>query len=98
MTNIGRFAIGVLAGGAWNLASLSCLAQLLRAWLGQKPSQRRAIGWLLIKFPVLYGLAVFLFVQHVVSPATFGIGFTVVLVMVLGWLAWKPRWLASARL
>jgi hypothetical protein len=74
-----RIAIGVAAGGAWNLFSFFCLANLLRAWLGPKPSMKRAIGWLLIKFPCLYAAAVLLFVRREISLIAFGVGFTVVL-------------------
>ena len=38
------WALSFAAGGAWNLASLFCLAHMLKAWLGPMPSQRRAIG------------------------------------------------------
>jgi hypothetical protein len=80
-----RMALGILLGGAWNLASLWCLAHLLGAWLGRPPSRRRALGWLLLKFPLLYALAFAAFRCPSVSVVGFGIGFTVVLVMAIGW-------------
>ncbi len=92
-----RLAFGVLAGGLWNLTSLWCLAQLLRAWLGPKPSQRRAIGWLLVKFPFLY-VGIFFLMRHpAVSLLGFGIGFTVVLVVAVGVLAFQTRQTVVAR-
>ncbi len=75
---------GILAGGAWNLASLWCLMRLLDAWLGSHPSRRRAIGWLLLKFPLLYLLVFVVFRRPAVSLVGFGIGFTVVLAVVVG--------------
>jgi hypothetical protein len=80
-------AIGLLAGGAWNLTSLLVLSQLLNAWLGPNRSNRRVVGWLLVKFPLLY-LAFFAMYQFkVVSLIGFGIGFTVVLAAAVGTFA-----------
>lgn len=78
-----RLALGVLAGGLWNGASLWCLANLLQAWLGPSPSQRKVIGWLLVKFPLLYVLAFGALKLPPVSLIGFGIGFTVTLVAVM---------------
>ena len=83
-----RVAAGMLAGGAWNLASFWCLARLLRAWLGHaQPSKRRVVGWVLLKFPLLY-IAVFgLLRLPCIAPLGFGLGFTLVLaVMLLGFV------------
>ena len=87
-----RLALGVLAGGLWNAASLWCLASLLNAWLGPVPSQRRVIGWLAVKFPLLYVLAFGALKLPSVSLIGFGIGFTVTLVAVMASL-WRlaPR-------
>ena len=85
------FALGVVTGGAWNLAGLWCLARLLAAWLGPTPSRRRAIGWVLLKFPLLY-LVLFSVLSHaMVSAMGFGAGFSLVLLIILGW------WLAQRR-
>ena len=80
---LGRFAaLSLLAGGLWNLCSLLCLTQLLHAWIGPRASTRRAIAWLLVKFPLLYA-AIFLLIQRsIVSIGWFGAGFTVVLAAV----------------
>jgi hypothetical protein len=75
----GRCALSLVAGGIWNLASLWLLTRLLGAWLGPRPSTRRAVGWLLLKFPMLYLAAFMLLHQPSVSVIGFGIGFTVVL-------------------
>ena len=84
-------ALGMLVGGVWNLASLWCLSRLLQAWLGPQPSRRRAIGWVLLKFPLLY-LALFGLLSHsMVSAVGFGAGFSLVLLMMLGW------WIARRR-
>ena len=82
-------AIGVAAGVAWNGASLWCLTQLLRAWLGPQPSRRRAIIWVVVKFPLLYALTFFLLRNAKVSIVGFGIGFSVVLFAAIGVLWWK---------
>ena len=92
-----RLALDLFIGGVWNLASLWCLAQLLSAWLGPQPSQRRAIAWLLVKFPGLYVLAFMLIWKQLVAPVGFGVGFTMVLVMLVGWyIANLPRLIAPS--
>jgi len=83
--------LGVLAGGAWNLASLWCLTQLVRAWLGPQPSRRRAIVWLAVKFPLLYAAIFLIFHRGMVSIVGFSIGFSVVLMVAIGWLWWKTQ-------
>ena len=75
-------ALGLLAGGLWHLASLGCLAQVLAAWLGPRPSRRRAVLWLLPKI-ALYGGAFQLMQWPALSPLGFGLGFTLVLMTVL---------------
>ena len=78
-----RAAAGVIIGGAWNLASLWCLMQMLQAWVGPKPSQRRAIIWLLVKFPLLYAGIFLIFQTKAVPFGAFGIGFTLVLLVAM---------------
>ncbi len=73
--------LGIAAGAAWNLASFWCLIRLLGAWLGPKPSTKHAVAWLLVKFPLLYALIVLLFRIPSLSPAGFGAGFSLVLVI-----------------
>ena len=87
-----RFFAGLLAGAAWNAASVWCLGRLLRAWLGPAPSTRRAVGWLAVKFPLLYLLVFLLISQPGISVAGFGCGFTLVLAGVVAWYALRvPR-------
>lgn len=89
-------AIGMLVGGAWHLASLWCLASLLAAWLGPQRSQRTVLGWLLVKFPLLYGAAILLLRHPSMSIAGFALGFTVVLVAVIAGVArGLPRMMPS---
>lgn len=83
----GGAALGIVAGGGWNLASLWCLAQLLDAWLGPHRSTRRVIGWLLIKFPLLYAVAYGLLRLPGVSLIGFSVGFTAVLAAAVALLA-----------
>lgn len=92
-----RPALSVAAGGAWNLASLWCLGQLLQAWLGPQPSRRRVIGWLLVKFPLLYLLAFGVIRSPLIAPEGFGAGFTVVLAAVVGWYAFHLHHLTLSR-
>ena len=75
----GRLALGLTAGGLWNMANLFCLGRLLTAWLGPQPSTRRVVGWLFVKFLGLYALAVWLLREPAIHPVGFGAGFTVVL-------------------
>lgn len=89
-------AMGVLAGGVWNIASLWCLANLLNAWLGRAPSQRRAIGWLLVKFPLLYALAFLVMKLPSASLIGFGIGFSITLAAMLVTL-WRLAPLRASR-
>ena len=90
-----RAGIGVLVGGVWNLASLWCLTRLLDAWCGSHPSHRRVIGWLLVKFPLLYLAVILLFVKRAVPLPAFGAGFTIVLVVAVASLAASMRSLAK---
>lgn len=80
-----RIAFGVAVGGVWNLASLWCLIRLVNAWLGTSPSRTRVVGWLLVKFPLLYLVAFAALWTRMIPAVGFGIGFSVVLlVTVLG--------------
>lgn len=86
-----RAALGVFAGGVWNLANLWCLTRLLGGWLSSQRSKRLVVGWLLVKFPLLYAAA-FLMLRHpAVSMIGFGIGFSVVLVTAVCILARHAR-------
>ena len=90
-------ATGILAGGSWNLASLWCLAHLLNAWLGPQRSRRLALGWLILKFPLLYVLAFGFVRASIGSLVGFGVGFTLVLIVVVGGLAIRARPLSATR-
>jgi hypothetical protein len=74
---------GLLAGGVWNLVNLWCLSRLLAAWLGPQRSTARVVRWLVIKFPLLYGVAWLLLSRAWVSMVGFGVGFTLVLLAAL---------------
>ena len=86
-----RLGAGVLVGGAWNLASLGCLMRALSAWLGPTPSRRRAVAWLLVKLGGVYPLAWLLLRHPAVSALGFGIGFSLVLVVILAHVVWAAR-------
>ena len=86
-----RAAVGVFSGGAWNLANLWCLTRLLAAWLGPQRSTKRVVGWLVVKFPLLY-LLVFQLLRHpAMSIVAFGVGFTIVLLTAVTFLAVRAR-------
>ena len=90
-------ALGIVGGGMWNLLNLWCLIRLLRAWLGSQRSSRRVLGWLLLKFPLLYGLLFVVFRHQTISLLGFGIGFTVVLLAALGVLAASAHQMMGVR-
>lgn len=92
-----RAVMGVLAGGVWNLASLWCLTRLLNAWLGPQPSKHRAIWWLLAKLFLLSVLVFGILRAHWVSLVGFGIGFTVVLLVVVGSISFRAQQMAVGR-
>ena len=87
----GRMALGVLAGGAWNLVNLWCLTRLLSSWLGPRRSTKRGIMWLAVKFPLLYLLAFSLLQHPAVSIVGFSVGFSVVLMTAVAFLALRAR-------
>ncbi len=89
-----RLAVSLLAGGTWHIMSLGCLTRVLAAWLGPQPSRRRAVGWLLLKLS-LYGGAFAMMQWQAVSALGFGLGFTLVLVIVLAVFAVSARRLAG---
>lgn len=76
-------ALGVAAGGIWNLASLWCLTRMLHAWIGPNASQKRAVFWVLIKFPLLYSAIFILFHKRLVPLAAFSVGFSIVLLIAM---------------
>ena len=88
-------AFGILAGGLWNLANLWCLGRAFGVWLGAQssaPTRRslqrairwRSAGWFVLKFPVLYGLAIGLFLMKPdLSLPGFVLGFSVMLAAAL---------------
>lgn len=92
-----RAAVGVLTGSLWNLASLWCLTRLLGAWLGPQPSRRRVMGWIVVKFPLLYLCAFMLLRSSSVSLLGFGVGFSVVLIGAVGWLTFHTSQLFAVK-
>ncbi|MBI4342495.1 MAG: hypothetical protein HY599_03920 [Candidatus Omnitrophica bacterium] len=80
-------AAGLLAGAAWNFASVWTLSRLLNAWLSPQRSRRHVVGWLAAKLAVLYPLAALFLQTYPGTAVGFGIGFTVALLVVIGWYA-----------
>lgn len=81
-------AIGVFVGAIWNFLNLICLTQGLTVWfdlndnrLDYRPRSRwYKIGLFVVKFPLLYGSAIWLLMNPQVSKVGFGSGFTVMIV------------------
>ncbi|PIQ83932.1 MAG: hypothetical protein COV75_04850 [Candidatus Omnitrophica bacterium CG11_big_fil_rev_8_21_14_0_20_63_9] len=80
MTITDPLMLGTLAGLLWSLANVWGLARLSTVWLRDGASRTRTLLWFFIKFPCLYAVAIWLLLQPAVSPAGFGIGFTLVLI------------------
>ena len=79
--------VGFLAGVSWHVLSLSCLRQLLAAWLRPRPSTRSVVGWLLVKVALVLALAAGLARAPMPGLLGFGIGFTASLLFVTTWFA-----------
>lgn len=92
-----RLFLGLLAGAAWNTASLWCLSRLLGSWIGPSPSRRRALMWLPVKL-LLYAAAWWLLSRPAVSLIGFSLGFTLVLAAAAGRLLLRARRMAFARI
>ena len=82
-----RAVAGMITGATWNLANLWCLRQLLTTWLGSKQSTPRVVAWLAVKFPLLYLAAWWLLSRPAISLIGFGIGFTMVLIVMISFQA-----------
>lgn len=89
-----EIALGVAAGMLWNAASLWCLGQLLRVWVGPGASKRRVAMWVVVKFPLLYAAALWLLTHPAVSVVGFGLGFTMMLTLAGLWMLLSARRLA----
>ncbi|MDP3703325.1 MAG: ATP synthase subunit I [Candidatus Omnitrophota bacterium] len=73
-------ALGILAGGLWNVANVWCLARALGVWLSPKLAPRRhQVGWFIVKFPLLYAVLFGLVQLPGISLMGFGIGFLIVI-------------------
>jgi len=86
-----QFLAGGIAGAVWNALNFWCLTRLLQAWLGPQPSRRRALGWLLAKFPLLYAAAWVYLSRPGASVIGFGVGFTVILIAAMAWFVLQAQ-------
>ena len=89
-----RAVASVLAGGLWNLASLWCLAKLLEAWLRPSGSRRpssKALMWLAAKLALIGLLIGVVFRAPWLSFVGFGIGVTVVLIVIVAGLGFRAQ-------
>jgi hypothetical protein len=74
------FAIGVLAGGAFAILNTKLIAGLVKVTLADVRKPRDIILAFSLKFPLIYGILVFLFAKHIIDPGGFAVGFTLLLV------------------
>ena len=72
--------LGVLVGGSWQLVNLWSLSRMIARWLEPSASKRRMAGWFVVKFPLLYLLAIISLSRPWISPVGFGMGFVAVLI------------------
>lgn len=86
-----RMVASMLAGGVWNVGSLWCLSHVLGAWLRPQPDKRRALTWLGIKLAWLGALAALVLNAPWLSLVGFGIGLTVVLIVVIAGLGLRAK-------
>lgn len=92
-----RVVGSILAGGLWNLASLWCLSRLLGAWLRPDPRRSRVLGWLVLKGALLALLIGAVLRAPWLSFIGFGIGFTVMLIIIVASFALHPRRLVTGQ-
>ncbi len=90
-------AAGLCAGATWNLVNLTCLAGLLHACITPQSSKRWAIAWFVVKFPLLYAIGYQVLRRPDISILGFGIGFTLMLLLVLGWFTFQIPYLLPVR-
>jgi hypothetical protein len=74
-----NFAIAVLAGGAFAIFNTNLIAGLVRVTLADVRKTRTIVIAFCIKFPLVYGVLVLLFVRHIIDPSGFAVGFTLLL-------------------
>ena len=85
------FLLGVLAGAAWNAASVWVMGRMLQAWLAADTHRGQAIGWLLVKLGVVYPMAWLILRHPAVSLPGFSVGFTLILFAALAWFAARTQ-------
>ena len=83
--------LGALAGVGWQLLSVACLRRLLDAWLQPRPSTWRVVAWLALKIGLVLMLAAGLAAASTTFLVGFSVGFTVAMVLVIGWCARHSR-------
>ncbi|MCK4720039.1 hypothetical protein KAU08_05250 [bacterium] len=80
-------AVGILAGGAFAIINTTLIGNLIRATLSDVRITRDIILIFLLKFPLIYGILIFLLSRHLIDKAGFLIGFTMLTVGLLTSLA-----------
>jgi hypothetical protein len=76
-------ASGVLFGGILGVANLVCLEHLSSLWLNGARSRKQVVWWMIVKGPLLYGLALWGMMSPMSSAVGLALGFSVILVCVL---------------
>ncbi len=69
-------AVGILAGGAFAIINMTLIGSLIRATLADVRVTRDIILIFLLKFPLIYGILVFMLSRQLIDAAGFAIGFT----------------------
>jgi hypothetical protein len=69
-------AVGILAGGAFAIINTTLIGTLIRATLSEVRVTRDIILIFLLKFPLIYGVLVFMLSRQLIDKAGFAIGFT----------------------
>ena len=92
-----RMVASMLAGGLWNLGSLWCLSNLLGVWLPRQGSgnRRQALGWLAAKLAWIGLLVAGVLRASWLSFIGFGVGLTVVLVVIIAGLGIRANRISS---
>lgn len=80
-------AVGILAGGAFAIINTTLIGNLIGATLSDVRVTRDIFLIFLLKFPLIYGVLIFLLSRHLIDAAGFTIGFTLLPVGLLASLA-----------
>lgn len=69
-------AVGILAGGLFAIINTTLIGNLIRATLSEVRVTRDIFLIFLLKFPLTYGILIFMLHRQLIDAAGFAIGFT----------------------